>query len=135
MKIKTIKQVKAEHPDRIRLINAVLKNLDKSNIPDIINHGIAGGFGNFIYNSDTHEFAMKYRQAIIEMLLEDSNSMGEYVIDMVAGFGVFEGMGMGADDERDLMDYLIGRKCEQSTITNVLAWYAAETVCRFFEGD
>jgi len=67
-------------------------------------------------------------------MLEDmADQLGEDVVAMVAGFGVFRGSPMDADDKKDLYRYLGGGKVDQGAITNVMAWFAAEEVCRMFE--
>ena len=116
------------------LINAVVSNLDgMESIEDINSHGIDGGYGNFVYYSDTHSFAIKYRKQIIELLEQSADSMGVDVVEMVAGFGVFRRSPMDSDDKKDLYRYLGGAKVEQGEITNIMAWFAAEEVCRMFE--
>ena len=116
------------------LINAVIDGLHGTDsIQDVNNHGIDGGYGNFIYYSDTHKFAMRYRKLIVRMLEEMANQLGEDVVQMVSGFGVFRNSPIDADDKKQLYKYLGGGRNEQSTITNVMAWFAAEEVCRMFE--
>ena len=131
--MKTKAQVLRDNPQHVRLIRAVLKRIDKAHIPDINRNGIQGGYGDFIYSADTHKFAMYYRKAIIAMLEEDADMLGEDVVIMVSNFGVFRRNGMAKDDRRDLHRYLGGAKVEQGTITNLMAWHAAESVCRMFE--
>ena len=131
--MKTKAQVLRDNPQHAKLIRAVLKRIDKARIPDINRNGIEGGYGNFTYYADTHKFAMYYRKAIITMLEEDADMLGEDVVLMVSNFGVFRRNGMDKDDRRDLYLYLGGAKVEQGTLTNLMAWYAAESVCRMFE--
>lgn len=131
--MKTKKQVLTEYPEYKTLINAVISNIGMDSIQDVNNHGIDGGFNGFIYNSETHKFALKHRKDIISLLEYDADSIGIEVTEMVKGFGVFRSSKMDKDDLMDLYKYLGGSKSEQSTITNVMAWYAAETVCRFFD--
>lgn len=52
---------------------------------------------------------------------------------MVANFGVFRNSPMDNDDRKDLYKYIGGGRPEQGTITNVMAWFALEEVCRMFE--
>lgn len=91
------------------------------------------GFSGFIYYSDTHAFAMRYRKLIVRLLEETADQLGEDVASMVSNFGVFRNSPMDADDKKQLYRYLGGGKCDQSTITNVMAWFAAEEVCRWFD--
>lgn len=131
--MKTIKKVVEENQDYRRLINAVVSRIGKESINDVIHHGIDGGFSGFIYYSETHAFAMRHRKDITKMLLEMADSLGEDVVTMVAGFGVFRYGKMDEDDKMDLYKYIGGGKCEQGTITNLMAWFAAEEVCRMFD--
>jgi hypothetical protein len=131
--MKSKAQVLRERPEYKTLINAVVNNIGLDSIEDVNAHGIDGGFSGFIYYSDTHAFAMRYRKLIVQMLEEQAADFGEEVTAMVRGFGVFRNSAMDSDDLRDLYKYLGGGKPEQGTITNVMAWYAAEEVCRMFE--
>jgi len=115
------------------LINAVYSRIGKDSIMDVVNHGINGGFNGFIYYSDTHAFAMRYRKLIVKLLEETADQLGEEVVSMVSHFGVFRNMPMDNEDKKELYRYLGGGKCEQSAITNVMAWFAAEEVCRMFD--
>ena len=120
-----------------KLINSVISQFGgwetfKELAEDVTNYGIDGGFSGFIYYADTHKFAMKNRSLIVKQLEEDANSFGEDVISMVSNFGVFRQSKMDADDRKDLYKYLGGGRPEQGTITNVMAWFAAEEVCRAY---
>jgi hypothetical protein len=131
--MKTKKQVLSENPDIKTLINAVINKIGMSSVEDVNNHGIDGGFNGFVYCSDTHKFAMAYRKYILSMLEDTADQLGEDVITMVSNFGVFRNSPMDNDDKKNLYRYLGVGRCEQSTITNVMAWFAAEEVCRLFE--
>lgn len=134
-KLKSVAQVKREYKEYSRLISAVVSSLcSVESIGDVNRHGIQGGFGGFIYYSDTHKFAMRYRKLIVQLLEEEAEQLGEGdVVTMVAGLGVFRQSKMDAEDRKELYRYLGGARCEQSNITNLMAWFAAETVCRWFE--
>lgn len=127
------KQVLANYPEYKTLINAVYDRVGKDSIMDVVNHGIDGGFSGFIYYSETHQFAMRYRKLIVKLLEETAEMLGEDVVSMVSNFGVFRRSPMDADDKKQLYRYLGGGRCEQSAITNVMAWFAAEEVCRWFD--
>lgn len=131
--ISTKKQVLANNSDYKTLINAVINRVGMDHIEDINNHGISCGFSGFIYYSDTHAFAMRYRKLIVKLLEEQANNFGQEVVEMVSGFGIFRNSPMDNEDRKELYKYLGGGKCEQSTITNLMAWFAAEEVCRMFE--
>lgn len=131
--MKTKSQVIRENKNYQSLINAVIDNIGLDSVEDVNNHGIDGGFSGFIYYSDTHKFAMRHRKQIVDMLEEIAEGMGEDVISMVNAFGVFRPSGMDADDKKDLYKYLGGGRPNQGALTNVMAWFAAEEVCRMFE--
>ena len=123
--MKTIKQVITDNPQHKKLINAVLRQLgSKDNIEDIYRNGINGGYSGFIYYADTHNFAIKNRKAIIELLEDSAEQMGYDVIDMVKSFNTFRRNGMDKDELKDLHRYLGGAKVEQWSITNIMAWFA-----------
>jgi hypothetical protein len=131
--MKTKKEVLKDNADRKTLINAVINNIGIDSVNDVINHGADSGFSGFIYYYDTHKFAMHHRKAICEWLEQSADDLGEDVISMVGNFGVFRNSPMDADDKKDLYKYLGGGKPEQGTITNVMAWFALEEVCRLFD--
>ena len=131
--MKTKSQVLKENPNYKTLINAVINRVGVSSVSDIMNYGIDGGFPGFTYYTDTHRFAMRNRDLIIELLEEQAQSLGEEVVEMVSHFGVFRNSRMDSDDRKNLYRYLGGGKCDQSSITNVMAWFAAEEVCRMFD--
>jgi hypothetical protein len=135
MKLKTKKEVLKERPEYKRLINAVISQIGMERVEDVIRHGADTGFSGFTYYHDTHKFAMRYRNLICDLLDETAEQMGENTVEMVLNFGVFRNRHADKDDRNDLYKYLGGARCQSSTITNVMAWFALEEVCRWFEGD
>lgn len=131
--MKTKKEVINENQNYKTLINAVIDRIGMESVEDVINHGIDGGFSGFIYYADTHKFALTYRKLIVELLESLAEQLGEDVVHMVSNFGVFRNSPMDQDDKKDLYKYLGGGKPKQGAITNVMAWFAAEEVCRMFE--
>lgn len=131
--MKSKAQVLRDNSEYKTLINAVINNIGLDSVSDVNNHGINGGFSGFIYYSETHAFAMRYRKMIVKLLEQQADEMGEEVVAMVSNFGVFRNSEMDNDDRKDLYKYLGGGRPEQGTITNVMAWFAAEEVCRMFE--
>lgn len=120
-----------------KLINAVIAQFGgwesfKESAENVTNHGIDGGFSGFIYYSETHHFAIKNRALIVALLEDEADQLGEDAISMVSNFGLFRQSKMDADDKKDLYKFLGGGKCEQGTITNIMAWFAAEEVCRAY---
>ncbi len=131
---KTKAEVLKENSDYKTLINAVIKQLGGTEpLSDIRNHGIQGGFAGFIYYSDTVAFANRHRSSIVRLLEQQAEELGEDVVKMVSGFGFFRNNPMDADDKKDLYRYLGGGKCQETTIPNLMAWFAAEEVARMFE--
>ena len=131
--MKNKKQVIKENINYTRLINAVIKRIGIDSVNDVNNHGIDSGFGGFIYYSDTHDFTLTYKKEILLMLEEMADSLGEDIVFMVSNFGVFRKSPMDSEDKKDLYLFLAGKNPKQGALTNVLAWFAAEEVCRMFE--
>lgn len=142
MKIKflTVAECCKQNPAHAKLIRAVVRQLGGMNndtrqmMEDILRHGIDGGFHGFIYYSDTCSFTRKNQQHIAVLLEEQAEQLGEDVVSMVANFGVFRNPPMDDADRKDLHLFLAGQagRCKGHTILNVLAWFAAEEVCRMF---
>lgn len=126
-------QVFKEYPEYKTIINAVVNRIGMESINDVNNYGIDGGFNGFIYYVDTHKFAMKHRKDIIKLLENLAEGMESDAIKTVSEFGFFRKSPMDNEDRKELYKYLGGGKCEQSTITNLMAWFAAEEVCRMFD--
>ena len=140
-KYKTLNEVIADNPQHAGLIKAVIKQTGHDQ-EDAINElqnvigchcGAAGGFSGFIWYSETVPFAHKNRARIIKLLEVQAESMGVEVVEMVSSFGIFNRNGMDKDDRRDLYRFLGGGKCKETTIPNIMAWYALEEVARMFE--
>ena len=142
----TVTECCKQNPAHAKLIRAVVKQLGGMNtdtqqmMSDILAHGIDGGFHGFIYYSDTCKFAVKNQKHILALLEEQADNYSESALDnintvrMVQGFSVFRRGGMDKDDLKDLYLFLAGHagRCKGHTVTNVLAWYACEEVCRMF---
>ena len=62
-----------------------------------------------------------------------ADQLGEDPVSMVANFGVFRNSPMDSQDKKDLYKYISLGNPDQGTITNVMAWFAAEEVCRMFD--
>lgn len=132
--MKTLKQVKQENEAFSGLIQAVINGLGElSSVKDVNEHGAVCGFGKFIYYTDTCAFARKHQRKIIQLLEIDAESFGEEIAEMVSHFGTFRKSPMTNDDRRELYRFLSGSKCKDTTIPNLMCWYAVETVCRWFE--
>ena len=133
---KTKKQVLAENESYKTLINAVVRQLGGTDyLSDIRSHGISGGYPGFTYYSDTVKFAGRYRSLIVRLLEELADDLGEDVVSMVSNFGYFRQNTMDAEDKKDLYRFLGGGKCKETTIPNLMAWFAVEEIARMFEAD
>lgn len=133
--MKSINTVRKENIEFKTLINGVINQLGGTDyVEDANSHGMDAGFPGFTYYSDTHKFAMRYRKLIVKLLEDSADQLGEEVVGMVSNFGCFRrNGGMNNDDRKELYKYLGGGKCEESSVTNLMAWFAAEEVCRMFE--
>lgn len=95
----------------------------KGTLSDIANHGIDGGFGDFIYYSDTVKFFDDNKDLIIEHLREQADQFGVSMWEMVNDFKCMNDIVINDSSEIDSHEY-------STTIKNCLAWYAAEEVAR-----
>jgi hypothetical protein len=119
------------------LVRAVVRQMGGwesfvENAPDIVRHGIDGGFNGFIYNRDTEFFAKRNRAAIAQMAGEQASDFGCGVIEMIRGFGCFRHGTKPTDEEIGSALYG-GRDVEGGMpVLNALAWYAGEEVARAY---
>jgi hypothetical protein len=107
-----------------------LKGLS-TNLADCSKHGADGGFPGFIYYCDTLSFFRRNRQDIVKNLELTAKELGEDIIGMVQGFGVFryETPPSVNDIGRALWD--TGTLKENLTsLYNVFAWFALEEISR-----
>lgn len=133
-------QVIAAHKPYARLINAAIDglNIDKNDIDacricDVVEHGMKNGFGSFIYYTDTHAFAMKYRSLIVKLLQEQADEQGIKIVGMISDFNYFRTRDFDNQTRKDLYKYIGGGKLTiENEITNIMCWYAVEEVCRWF---
>ena len=131
--MKTKTSVLRENSDYSVLINAVINRVGLDSVEDVNRHGIDGGFSGFIYYEETHKFAMRYRKLIKQLLYETAESLGENVLTLVKDFVVFRNDKLDREEEGDLFAYLSNGRPEQGRVTNIMAWFAAEEVCRWFD--
>ena len=127
------------------LIRAVVKNMNgwdsfKESAQDVVDHGAACGFGNFIYYTDTVAFTSKNRKIIAEYAAEQSKEIGyKDEIEMILSFNVIKkdsaDLLCGTITSSDIAKALYGRLTDddkKTTIYNVLAWYALEEVAHAY---
>jgi hypothetical protein len=115
-----------------KLARAVIRQLGgwsqfKKSARNIAEYGINGGFGKFIYYSDTVPFFTRNRKQIIELAKEQAADFGQGMLEMIAGFRCLR----GDYTSDEIGETLFGRNPD-AQIANALAWYAGEEVCRSF---
>ena len=152
-----VEKVAKERPEYSNLIYNVVDNLGGDEelygpVEGIVEHGIDGGFGNFVYYSDTVAFAKDNMDDIMKLLDEYSDQLGESVVDIVASFNCLKNYDdikkgeiadiLGIDDYFD-EDYYYEESLDdedneedensenETVILNALAWFAGEEVCRW----
>jgi len=94
---------------------------------DIINHGISGGFGGFIYYTDTTRFSKYHLRLIREMAKSQAEDLGVGTLEMIQGFRC-----LGNDYSIDEIGETLFGANDNEQILNALAWYAAEETCHAF---
>ena len=98
---------------------------------DIANHGVNGGFHGWIYYDDTLKFTRNNKKLIMEALENMAQDMGEGLLEMIRGFGVFRNdKSVTVDDIAKAIYQGKGEYAEQ--VLNVLAWFAAEETARAY---
>ena len=135
----TKKEVIENRPEYKTLINAVIRRVGMDSVQDINNHGVDGGFGGFIYYTDTVKFYNRYKKQILQMAEEMAADLGEG--DMLSMIQNFNCLSSGRYPDRkpdytqtEIAQALFSGKGEcVDQIKNAMAWYAAEEVCRMFE--
>ena len=114
------------------LIRAVVRQLGgydefKQSAHDITRHGISGGYGGFIYYTDTVAFAKKHKAQILELAKSLAEDIGEDTIKMIAGFNCLK------MDSTEVAEAIYNPKSDnKKQVFNALAWFSAEEVCRSY---
>lgn len=124
-----------------KLVRAVIRQMGgwenfKNSAPDIVNHGIDGGFGGFIYYSDTCAFFKRNRKLILELAEDQAKDLGEGMLEMIQSFGVFRDNPISTDSLARAL--YTGKGDDVVTVENVMAWFAGEEVARahdYWRGD
>lgn len=139
--MKKTKDVIASHPEYAKLIRSTIKQLgSKDCIEYVTKHGASGGYSGFIYYNDTCPFAYRNRKDIISLLTRDAEEAGENILTLVQSFNGWpkydksqkEKAKWDAENVSELVSFLAGKKSEEMMVTNLMAWYALETVCSWF---
>jgi hypothetical protein len=116
-----------------KLIDAVRNQLGEDEeevnqtLEDVSNHGAGGGYGGFIYHSDTVKFFEDNKVEIVALVKEMSEEFGEKPMAFVASFQCLK----GEDQEEDIAHALYGNlEKDDVVIPNALSWFALEEVAR-----
>ena len=135
MKKITVQSIASRLEASEKLVRAVIRQsgglasfLEKA--PDIARHGINGGFGGWIYYSETEPFAFRNRHEIQRLAEDQADAFGSTVSEMVRGFGQFRNS-KEKPTEAEIWRALTTGKDESGwNLSNLFAWYAAEEVAR-----
>jgi len=96
---------------------------------DIHSYGIEGGFGGFIYYSDTVAFAEQNKSDILEIARDMADSLGEDgAYSLIAGFPCL-GDGYTADSVADAINDEDHE--DRTQVLNAMAWFAAEEFAHY----
>lgn len=116
------------------LIKSVVNNMGgweyfKENADNVTEHGAAGGFGGFIYYTDTMKFARRNKTAIIQ-LCESMDEQMENVglLSFISSFNCLN------DISQDSIAKAIytGKGEDVTQVLNALAWFALEEISRAY---
>jgi hypothetical protein len=118
------------------LIRSVKRSLDMDSIKDICNHGISGGYGNFIYYSDTAKWYKSHKKAVNALVEEFADDLGMDPLKMVQNFNCIKGDKETQFSLSEIAKTMYGRRSlkEQNDlcqIDNALCWFAVEEICRY----
>ena len=125
------------------LTSAVIKQLGyeeleneelRSTLEDITNHGAGGGFGGFIYYSETNQFARENMHLILDQVKELADALGETPLEMISSFQCLKNEKI---DSLEIASIIYNRTSPESqadgtetVVLNALAWFALEEVAR-----
>lgn len=119
---------------------------------DISNHGIDGGYGGFVYYSDTVAFYDKNKSLIIELAEETADSIG-YSLSDSKTMSILEELENDNDaDMKKVRKFLFNNFSSKAVamvlnfggwknvgdldqLKNLLAWFAGEEVARYLIND
>ena len=106
----------------------------RSTLEDITNNGADGGFGGFIYYSETNKFARENMHLILDQVKELADNLVETPLEMISSFRSLK------DDKLDPLEIasiIYERTSPESqadgtetVVLNALAWFALEEVAR-----
>lgn len=135
MKKLTLSQFIAESGLNASLIRSTVRQCGgwqtfKEIAPLVCKYGADGGFGNFIYYTDTVPFAKRNKKALLALCKEQANDIyghGMTIPGFIAGFNCVD-----CDAEQVAVALYTGKGDCVTTIYNALAWYALEEVARCY---
>ena len=136
--MKTLKQFVKESHIPEKLIRATVRQFGgwqsfRECYHDVAKYGMGGGFHGFIASGDTCPFAKKNRKEIIQMLFDYADEMDVSVEAFVASFEFFN-QKMDSEDRMELYRFLSRNiKKNDVIIPNLMAWFAADEVCRSYD--
>ena len=112
------------------LIDAVVsqfggKEAFKEQAREVYHHGINGGFGGFIYHTDTVKFAKANRAAILELAKDLANDLGEGMLELIQSFNCINNL----YSTTEIMEAIYNGSDDETQVMNALSWFAAEEVC------
>jgi len=121
----------------IRQLGATTPNNDEDDeashtLENIAQHGIMGGYGGFVYYTDTNAFFAKNKALIVGLLEEQADQLGEDVQEMVFNFNCLKDVSEYRQLKAEIARAIYGKpgKDDYHNVPNALAWFAAEEVAR-----
>lgn len=131
--MKTIEELKENSNTDANLIEAVVDQFGgwESFVEcaeDVTKHGIAGGFGGFVYYNDTVGFTESNLDSILEMAKEMADSFGsDNIFTMISDFNCLD------ESPEEVAEAIYSSDSDNRThVFNALAWFAGEEVCRSY---
>ena len=112
------------------LIRAVIRQIGgKETLRDVCRGGADAGFAGFSYYSDTIAFFKRQRAAIVALVEDMADSLGESAVAMVRNFNCLRD---DKESESSVVRCLGGGRLrdEDTMVANALAWFALEEVAR-----
>ena len=97
---------------------------------DVAAHGADNGFSGWIYYHETMTFFKKNRTLILEYAEEVADDMGQDLLSLIQGFGIFRKAPITKNDLAKAI--YAGRGDDVFIVHNVLAWFALEEVARAY---
>ena len=118
-----------------KLVDAVLEQLviepgdGGTELLDIAQHGIDGGYSGFTYYSDTLEFWNKHRLEIRKLAQGIASECDLSMLSMIASFNCLKHLELNEDQVAEVI-YTDEDTEDRTQILNAMAWFAAEEVAR-----